>query len=198
MVAYYSDDSGMNVRPHPGTNVKAKDRIFHLTHQVLSDLLTGTGLKPLSTRFGVNLRQQLSTDEIGDEWQDFPDLYLFVRTRIFHAAVESMCGPYLLSLSPTFVDDFWEFDHHILNFFKGFPRLMMPKAFRARERCLQAVRKWHQFANGYPNEGSSESGDDVDAVFGTRQFRARQEYFLKMEHMNADAIASADLGLIWA
>ena len=198
MVAYHSDDSGINFRPHPGTKVKAKDRIFHLTHKVLGDLLTGTGLKPLSHRFEKNLRQQISNDEIGHEWQEFPDLYLFMRTRIFRAAVESLCGPYLLSFSPTFVDDFWEFDNSILKFLKGFPWIMMPKAFKARERCLQAVQDWHQFANRYPKDGTSESGDEVDAVFGSKQFRTRQNHFLEMEHMNDQAIASADLGLIWA
>lgn len=198
MEAYYSDDSGINIRPHPGTTVNAKDRIFHLTHKVLNNLLTGPGLKPLTTRFEANLRRQFSNDEIGHEWKEYPDLYLFMRTKIFRAAVESMCGPYLLRLSPTFVDDFWEFDHHILNFFKRFPRFMMPKAFSARENCLQAIRQWHQFANEHREESSSESGDDADTAFGTKQLRARQDYFLKMEHMNADAIASADLGLIWA
>lgn len=178
-------------------NVKAKGRIFHLIHKVLGDLLTGIGLKYLSTRFEANLRNQFSDDEIGHECQKFPDLYLYVRTRIFRAAVELACGPYLLSLSLTFVDDFWEFYHHILNFFKGFSLIFMPKAFSAREICLRAVQEWHRFANEYQKEASSESGDDVDAVFGTKQFRERQDLFPKMEHINADAIASADLGLIW-
>lgn len=74
----------------------------------------------------------------------------------------------------------------------------MPKAFSAWERCLQAVQKWHQSANEYQKEASSESGDDVDAVFGTKQSRERQYLFSKMEHINADAIASTDLGLISA
>ena len=59
-------------------NVKAKGRICHLTHKVLGDLLTGTGLKYLSTRFEANLRNQFSDDEIGHECQEFPDLYLYV------------------------------------------------------------------------------------------------------------------------
>lgn len=112
IAAYFSDDSGINLRPHPGTNVKAKDCIFHLTQKVLSDLLTGTGIDILSTRFEANLRNQIPDVEIGHEWQELPDLYLFVRTRIFRAANQSACGPYLLNLSPIFVDDFWEFDHH--------------------------------------------------------------------------------------
>lgn len=74
----------------------------------------------------------------------------------------------------------------------------MPKAFSARESCLQTVKKWHRFANEYQKEASSESGDDADAIFGTKRFRERQDLFSKMEHINADAIASADLGLIWA
>lgn len=133
----------------------------------------------MSTRFEANLRNQLSDDEIGHECQEFPDLYHYVRTRIFRAAVEWACGSYLLSLSLIFVDDLWEFHHHILNFFKGFSLILMPKAFSAQEKCLQAVQKWHRFANEYQQGALSERGEDVDAVFGTKHFRERQDFFFE-------------------
>ena len=198
MLAYSLDDSGINARPHAGTDVRAENRIFHVTHKVVGDLFTGAGLNPLKARYDTSLRQQISNCEIGYQWEEFPDLYSFVRNQIFRAAVESMCGPYLIDLSPTFVEDFWVFDHNILSFFKGFPRFLMPRAWNARERCLQAVRKWHQFANESQSNGSNEEEDNVDLVFGTKYMRSRQRHFTKMEHIDGDAVASADLGLIWA
>ena len=76
--------------------------------------------------------------------------------------------------------------------------MIIPKAFKARERCLQVVQELHQSTNRYSKDGASANGDEVMSVFGSKQFRTRQKHFSEMEHMNDDAVASADLGLIWA
>lgn len=55
------------LQPHPSTDAKAKDCIFHLTRKVFCDLLTGTGLKLVKTRVKANLRNQFSDDNIGHE-----------------------------------------------------------------------------------------------------------------------------------
>ena len=186
------------MRSRPGSKVKAKDRIFYLRHKAINELLIGRGLKSLTDRFETNLHHQVSDDKIGREWQDLPDLHCFVRNKIFRALLESMCGPYLLSLNPTFADDFWEFDGYVVDLFKFLPRFMMPQAFSARERCFQAVRKWHRFAIVYRNENSIEIEDDFHPVFGAKQSREIRDNLSKMEHMDADGVASAEFGLIWA
>jgi hypothetical protein len=112
----------------------------------------------------------------GGGWVELPDLYAFLRDEAFRAAVEAMCGPYLLSESPSpegkhqqqqrqqrqqqkgpksavatasFVDDFWRFDRSLPWLVRGLPRWLYPAPYRARDRVLQRIKAWHAWANAH-------------------------------------------------
>lgn len=80
------------------------------------------------------------------DWEEREDLFDMVRTEVFHAAVEAMCGPHLMALNPGFLRDFWAFDAGIARLMKELPRWLIRRDWSARERCLQSVWKWHVFA----------------------------------------------------
>ena len=107
-----------------------------------------------------------------------------------------MCGPVLLDQNPTFVDEFWKFDSDMLYFFKGYPRLFAPRAWRNRTRVLDSLKKWHAYARENYEESCIES-DGHDRFYGSPLMRSRQDYLPKVDSLDADALASQGLGLIW-
>ena len=102
---------------------------------------------------------------------------------------------HLLSLNPTFVEDFREFDRSISMpmFVMGFPRWLCPTAYKARDRVLQGLKNWHKFAHERSDctELGSDDGD-WDPYFGSRFMKERQSYCMRMDPMNADAVAAED------
>ncbi|MCJ1463451.1 hypothetical protein MMC07_002058 [Pseudocyphellaria aurata] len=196
---YAADDSGVNVVPLPGSTVKAEHRLNYLQVRAAHKHLSGPGLGHMTERFLMTLRRRIDKSQIGSEWIEMPDLYRFLQIEVFHAAVEAMCGSYLLSQYPTFVEDFWEFDRSVPTLFKALPRWMTPKPYKVRDRLLKAVKRWHKMA--HENSDCTKIGaDDAewDPYFGSKLIRARQDYSLGMDFMNADARAAEDLGLIFA
>lgn len=192
-----ADDSGINQKPCQKSTVKPEHRIDFLTHSSLARFLSGPGLKPLAARFQDNLSRNLVRLEIGNEWMELPDLYEFIRVQLFNASAEAMFGPYILTLNPTLCKDFWRFDKDLGYLTKGYPHWMNPTAYRARAKCLAAVKKWHGFVREYCE--STESGPDngFDPKFGAEIMRYRQKMWSKMDAMDVDARASEDLGFLW-
>ncbi|MCJ1432276.1 hypothetical protein MMC27_001632 [Xylographa pallens] len=195
---YESDDSGINLLPHPKSKIRPENRIHYLTHKTTVELLAGTHLQSLAKSFQVILKKRLCNLEVGLEWTDMRDLLSLLQHHMFSAAVEGMCGPYFLLLNPDFAKNFWDFDTYTPYILKGYPRILKPTAWRARDRCLESVRKWHAYIREHDTITLVDTENAQDPYYGTGLMRARQNYSSKMEPMTADAIASADLGLIWA
>lgn len=66
-----------------------------------------------------------------------------------------------------------------------------------RKRLLDAVKIWQQHARDhYRNSATDADGDDL--YWGSSFFRERHGMFLEMDGFDYDAIASEDLGAIWA
>ncbi|MCJ1314666.1 hypothetical protein MMC25_008348 [Agyrium rufum] len=195
---YRADNSGVNIRPHPDSSIKQEHRIYYHNFRTTHDFLTGQGLRKFAYRMQANLRTMVSKTEASSQWTEYKDLYVFVQQLLFPAAVEAMCGPVLLSLSPTFTSDFWEFDNHFPFFFKKYPRWLIPKGFRARDRLLQAVKSWLTYAHANFDQSMVSADGDWDPLFGSQFIRSRQDYCGKMADMSENAIASSELGMIWA
>ena len=138
----------------------------------------------------------MSEKHIGNDWVEMPDFYSFVQILVSTAAVEAMCGPYLLKLNPTWIQDFWQFDKSLPKFLSGFPRLFARSAYKARGRCLEGIKVWHRYAQENFDE-SCIRPDGYDPFFGSSLMRSRQKIWAGMEPMDADAIASEDLGILW-
>ena len=145
------------------------------------------------------LKRRFQGTQINSEWIDQPDLYRFLQYEVFSAAVEALCGSHLLSQSPTFVEDFWEFVASVPTLVKGLPQWMSPKPYRIRRRLLDAIKRWHKMAHEHSDCTKTGANDpEWEPYFGSKLMRARQEYSRSMNFMNADALAAEDLGLIFA
>ena len=195
---YESDDSGVNQLPHPKSNVQPENRIHYLTHKTTIELLAGKHLQSLAESFRNILQRRIRHMQSGSDWTYMPDLNSLLQSHMFSAAVEGMCGPYFLRLSPNFARDFWDFDGQMPYILKGYPRVLKPAAWRARDRCLEGIKKWHAHIKQYGTTTSGDAENPQDPYYGTALMRERQKYSSKMRPMTADATASADLGLIWA
>ncbi|MCJ1391521.1 hypothetical protein MMC18_004385 [Xylographa bjoerkii] len=200
VIPYYAgDNSGVNSTPLPGSRVKPEHRITYFQTRAAHKHLSGLGLVQMTDFFLKVLEREIDGTQVGSEWVDQPDLYRFLQNEVFRAAVEALCGPYLFSQSPTFVEDFWEFVSWVPTLIKGFPRWMLPKPYRVRGRLLDAIKRWHELAHKH-SDCTKIGVDDPEwePYFGSKLIRARQEYSRSMHFMDADALAAEDLGLIFA
>ncbi|KAI1139121.1 cytochrome P450 [Hypoxylon sp. FL0543] len=196
---YDKDDSGGGPVPHPGSNVEARNRIDYLVYQSMIRFLEGKGLVPFWNRFADNITQQIHSlyDGIGPEWEYRADLMKVVGDEATVSIINSLCGPYLLSLNPHFLQDFWEFDRNLQTYLQGMPWFLAPRAYAVRTRVLNAVKTWQQHARDHFTD-SAIGADGDDPFWGSSFFRERQEMFLEMDGFDYDAIASEDFGAIWA
>lgn len=192
-----ADDSGLNPKPHPTSNVKPEHRIDYLTHATLARFLSGPGLKPLVSRFRDNILRRFADQDVGSEWIEMPDLYSFLKVQLFTASVEAMCGSRILVLSPEFCEDFWKFDEGLSHLAKGYPRWLIPATYQARNKCLAHVKTWHRFLREHSSREESGYDDSYDPELGAGIMRYRQNMYSKMEAIDADAMASEDLGMLW-
>ena len=199
-VAFYeADDSGTAFNAHPQSKVEPHNRIFYLQHKTTLMHLSGSALNDLTRRFLDSLRLRISQSSIGPEWVEMPDLYPFLQVELFHASVEAMCGPIIFRLNPSFTEDFWAFDKCVPNLFKRLPRWMVPGSYRALEKALKTVKQWHAVAHEqYDPNQIAPNDEDWDQYFGSKLIKERIAYSKKMGPMDEDALASEDLGLLWA
>ena len=199
-VAFHAaDDSGTAFNPYSQSKVEPHNRIFYLQHKTLVAHLSGSSLNELTRRFLDVLRNRIVKSSIGSEWEDMPDLHSFLQLELFQASVEAMCGPNFLRLSPNFPQEFWEFDRCTPDLFKGYPRWVKPQSYRALEKVLKSVKQWHASAREhYDANQTLPNNEDWDDYYGSKLIKERLEYCKKMEPMDADAVASEDLGLLWA
>lgn len=197
---YTEDDSGPQLNPIPGSKVQPENRVRFLHRKNVHKHLAGSNGVRLGEIYMAILSRNLSADaRIGVEWIHFPDLYLFIRNMVFLAGVESMCGSSILSLNPTLTEDFWAFEQVIPTLMKGLPRWLCPEAFRRRDKVLNLIRKWHQFADEKSDFTKTGLHDpEWDQHFGSKYVRGRQHLFYDIDVMNAHGRSSDDLGFLFA
>ncbi|KAI1400296.1 cytochrome P450 [Hypoxylon fuscum] len=196
---YDKDDSGGGHVPHPDSTVEPRNRIDYRVYQSLIRFLEGKGLLPFWNRFADNIIQQLHSlhDRIGSSWEYRADLMKVVGDEATVSILNALCGPYLLSLNPHFLQDYWDFDRNLQTYLQGVPWFLAPRAYAVRKRVLDAVKAWQQHARDHCND-SVIGADGDDPFWGSSFFRERQEMFLEMDGFDYAAIASEDFGAIWA
>lgn len=197
MKMYRTDDSGINPQPNPGSSVLQKDRFYYQSRKASVSFFSGPSSKHIANRLLDSLTKQISRQRIGDEWLECPNLYSFVQALVTGPSIEAMCGPVLMQQNGTFVDDFWKFHKNVLYFVKGCPRWFAPKVWANRDQLLACVKNWHTYAQENFDESSIDA-DGHDRFYGSPLIRSRQIYLSQIDSFDADAIASQDLGLIWA
>jgi hypothetical protein len=200
-VAFYeADDGGHLPNPKAGSTVEPGNRIMYEIHKLVNTNLTGESLIGITSKFQHFFSQQLTeTDEVGDEWTEIPDLYAFVQKHMMKAAIVSMFGTYILSLNPTFMEDFWAWNPDMGRLFMGLPRWLVPAAYRRRTKVLDNIKRWHKYAHDH-FDCSKVGPEDVDwePYFGSKFSRRRQAMFEKWKQLDDTAKAAEDFGFIWA
>lgn len=197
---YGSDNSGSHAVPLPGSNTEPENRIFYIIHKLANTYLSGQSLTGMTTRFQANLAKAISDDSmIGNEWVELPDLYAFLQIQIFEAAVRSILGDYILSLNPTFVQDFWIWERGVRHLVMRTPRWMVSDIYRARDKMIENVKRWHEYALEHYDISKAEEDDvEWEPYFGSKFVRVRQLNFTQFKALDDTARAAEDLGVLWA
>ena len=185
MKFFKADVSGIASEPHPQSSIRPENRVHSLMHKATVDCLAGPQLAITGQRFQTALERRIEALPVKDEWVEMDDLFSFLRPLISYSALEAMCGASFLQTYPEFFENFWHFDREMPTLLNGWPRWIMPKAWRARDRCLSAMKRWRQSSNE----------DNFD---GNEFHRRKWSYYSKMQGISDDGIASSDLGFLWA
>lgn len=133
------------------------------------------------------------------DWVDVPDFYAWWTHRLFAAAITALCGPHLVALNPGFVEDFWDYMASWPTISKFYPRALAPGAYAARQRILDAIKRWHAYARQHSDY--CDNGPEApawDEYWGSAWLKVRQQWGQDTGSMNDDALASEDLALITA
>ena len=120
-----------------------------------------------------------------------------MQAQLFPCAVEAMCGTKLLSINPDFVQEYWAYNKYLPMLAKGYPQWLCPFAYRARDKCLEGIKKWHKTVSSTLHAPITDTKEWVPE-YGAEIIRSRHEIWSKMPFMDADAMAGEDLGMIWA
>lgn len=193
-----SDDSGRGPRPHPKSHVKPENRIWFHTHDSSATFLTGSHLGTLTSTFQDRLKDRVGDLSFNNEWSQATDLYSFVYNTIFPTQIEVLFGPSFLLINPDFASDFREFHRGLTHLLRGYPWWLAPKAWTAREKCLDGIKRWHALLEVEENDEKQLSDEKKHTNQGSEFIRARKRMHTKMKSLDKDAIASSELGVIWA
>lgn len=177
----------------PGEDIES------LIHRSTNISLSGAHLDGLAARFQKFLIKQVenSESEIGSDWTAYPDLISFAEKQIFEAAICSMFGTSILSVNPTFADDFWSHSRSIGTLILGLPRWLSPAACRTRDKMLENVKRWHKYVD--ENCDIATLGDvDWEPYYGSKFSRERQEVLTKRGLTDETAKAAEIFAYIWA
>lgn len=197
--SYLMDNSGSSSRAHPESKVLSHNRVDFLTHQGLHKAFTGSYLNHSFARTSQTFKRNLASLTVGDsEWVEMTDLLAFFQDHLGTAVIEALFGPSLLRLSPNFMQDLWIFDHSVTDFAKMAPRFLSPGAYEARDRLIDSIKRWHAYAREHFDPSAIRPDGDADPYWGSQLIRSRQTYLLAVDGQDEEAVASNDLGLIWA
>ncbi|KAF2759288.1 cytochrome P450 [Pseudovirgaria hyperparasitica] len=196
---YVSDDSGHSERPTPGSKRPPHLRVDYAGMNPVQKLLTGPASKLLEDRLNANLWEYYTQTSIStSEWTDLDDLWSFVRNACSTSILRAIYGERLLEVIPTFIEDFWTFDKTIHKLSQRTPRWLCPQAYKSRDKCIDAVIKWH--ADIEPTVRKATPGEVAwSPIYGTDAIRARLTAWAQMPVYVEDPGTSAadDLAFIW-
>ncbi|KAI1439197.1 cytochrome P450 [Xylaria sp. CBS 124048] len=192
---YRSDNSGPYRKPYQGSSVPENKRVDYLGHHEFLRALSGPGLAPTFQRFKRRLETMLSETDVSEAWTGHDDFKAFFQDSVGPALIESVYGPALLRLSPTFVADLYAFDDNVPWLARGIPSFLMPRPYRLRERLAGHMRRWHEYARQNFNESSIYEDGDGDPFWGSAFIRNRHTMFANIGDHDENAVAALDIGL---
>ncbi|KAI2467418.1 cytochrome P450 [Annulohypoxylon bovei var. microspora] len=195
---YAADNSGPFAKPYPGSNILPQDRIHRLLAGGIDKALTGSGfglkLERFRETFMSHIQKLEPTDE--KEWIEVEDFHKFAHYTVGASIIQSIFGPSLLRLNPTFMDDLFEFEHWFPLLAKGIPEFILPKPYAVRRRLHSHFKRWYTYAREHFTESSIGPDGDSDPFWGSEWMRQRQEALKNLQ--DEDSLAAGDLGVAWA
>lgn len=139
---YAREDSGEHREPRPGSAVEPHNRVDFLTKTSFTQLFSGASLAALLARFEANVTMRVCRLGVGADWVRWDDLMDLFHAEVTGAAVDALCGPYLLDRHRGFTKDLWALDHGVTSLLCRAPRFLALEAYASRERALAAVKDW--------------------------------------------------------
>ncbi len=194
---YNLDDSGIQSKPHPDSNVMPHNRIDHHTHVGFSKLLNGDRLPNLYLRWSQNFARRLQALGIGDKWMESSDIMDFWMPPLTSSLNEAVAGPLLECVNPNFTRDFLNFLPFAHGLMKGLPNWCLPKASSLRASLNRDVRQWQAIARSRFRESDVDLDGDADPWWGSACVRERQKILLGVDNWDHDTAAASDFGLLW-
>ena len=197
LATYQADDSGAFPQPFLGSNVPARNRVDHFTHQGFKQAFSGPALAPTTQRFTEDLVRRFDGLSLSNEWTEMPDLLEFFRTVHGAALLQAIFGPSLLKINPTFTENVWKFDDSVPWLARMIPSFINPEPYRARQRVREQLKSWYKYARANFTEDCIYEDGDGDPFWGSELIRYQQKKYLQADNYDDDALASADLALVW-
>ncbi|KAI0965156.1 cytochrome P450 [Xylaria arbuscula] len=195
---YQADDSGMEARPREGSTVAPENRILYQQTYTAQKFLASPYLEPLSQRYLTFFASKISSSGIGEDLVQFPSLYAFCQEVVTEANIKAMMGTKITELDPNIAKHFWEAKQSAPEYFRGFPRWLIPSAFAARDRIIESVMKWHEYGFSHGNHTNTSPKDpDWDPIWGSKYAKIRQQFMLKMKPLTAPVRGAEDWGLMF-
>lgn len=198
MPYYQADDSGMAAHPRKGSTVAEHDRILYHQTRTSQKFLASPYLEPLSRRFADMLHTHVEALAIGNDWVRHDDLFAFLQQTVSKANIEAIMGSEILNMHPSLVKDFWAAKNCSPEYFQGWPRWLIPDAFRKRDRVINAIQAWH--ARAFATSDHTNTGpDDPDwePIWGSKYAKMRLQYMLAMKPLTDRVRACEDWGLMF-
>lgn len=119
---YVENNSNVNPKPHPKSNVATKNQYYYQNRKAVLGFFNGPDLMSMTNRFSTLLIREIGQFDIDHEWTNHENLYRFIQNLLINPAFEALCGPVLLKQNSTFGNDLWKINHNIYYFFKNYPR----------------------------------------------------------------------------
>ncbi|KAL8643706.1 MAG: hypothetical protein Q9226_008173, partial [Calogaya cf. arnoldii] len=165
------------------TKVMMSHDALNLSLSNMFDYLSGPNLAATAQIYQTAMKRQLAGVPVEDEWIEMDDLFSFARRLVANSTCETMLGAKFLAQFPDFVDSFYAYNSRIRRLLQGWPMFLIPRAWRARERCIEIMRQWRKTLN-------------MEEFDGSPMMVRRWSIFEKW-NISDDAIAAQDLGILW-
>ena len=120
-----------------------------------------------------------------------------MRDEMFDASVKAMCGTRIFQVNPNLYEDFWAWSEALPKLAKGYPRWLVPSAYRLRDKMFDNIKRWHAENLLHFRSESSESVAYWSPDYGAEFFKQRNSAMLKMPKMPVDGAVAEDLGMMW-
>lgn len=186
--------SGVLPQSNPGWEHLPDDRRWnYLEHKDFATHLSGSAQEAvLGKKFAERLihellawaseqsKQQKCRPLDEKKWIFVPDLTKFLREKIFVAAVSALYGPELLRIAPDLPKTYWAWLDRMPQMFRRLPRWMIPDAYAAREKTLQALMEWDEIKRRTRPEALERAKQGIwewDSLHGSTLTQARTKMF---------------------